>query len=88
VGQGQCIDHVVSGEAYLLLLVVVPELETLGMVTRDTVFVLVLEDLHWSDASTVKWLAAERLQDIERRIRARGGPGSIVILQPGSTPPG
>jgi predicted ATPase len=110
VGQGQCVDHVGPGEAYLPLLdalgrlgqasggerlvaalrrvaplwliqlpllVETPELEALqrqvhgvgharmlrelvealGVVTRDTLLVLVLEDLHWSDASTVEWLA-------------------------------
>ena len=133
VGQGQCIDHVGLGEAYLPLLDALSRLgqapggerlvaalrraaplwlmqlpllvemselealqrqvqgttparmlrelvEALGVATRDTVLVLVLEDLHWSDASTVEWLAylARRTERLRLLVLGTYRPAEVI----------
>ena len=54
--------------------------EALGVVTRDTALVLVLEDLHWSDASTVEWLAylARRTERLRLLVLGTYRPAEVI----------
>jgi DNA-binding winged helix-turn-helix (wHTH) protein len=54
--------------------------EALGVVTRDTVLVLVLEDLHWSDTSTVEGLAylARRAERLRLLVLGTYRPAEVV----------
>ncbi|MBI3797368.1 MAG: transcriptional regulator, partial [Deltaproteobacteria bacterium] len=45
--------------------------EAIEVLTAEAVVVLVLEDLQWSDASTIDWLAA---------VARRRGPARLLVL--------
>jgi DNA-binding winged helix-turn-helix (wHTH) protein len=54
--------------------------EALIVVTTETVLVLVLEDLHWSDASTVEWLAslARRPERLRLLVLGTYRPAEVI----------
>jgi predicted ATPase len=67
LGRGQCIEQYGAGEAYLPLML--RELaEVVEVLTTEQPLLLVLEDVHWSDVSTLDWLAyvARRRGLVER----------------------